>query len=119
LGQSAFKTLAPSLGIRHAEIFKEVYENVFKSDPNVYINYYWLEGANNLSRPIDELLLDKNGWEADKVLFVNAWDPWSIIGNGNEEDNSLDGWFGRLSAMGVLGWPVTNPNIRYQPVDVA
>lgn len=28
-------------------------------------------------------------------LLVNAWDPWSMVGNGNAGDNSLDGFFGR------------------------
>ena len=42
-------------------------------------------------------------------LFVNAWDPHSFIGNGNLADESLDGWYGRFTAMAVLGWPGTNP----------
>jgi hypothetical protein len=28
-------------------------------------------------------------------FLVNAWDPNSNIGNGNEADNSLDGYVGR------------------------
>lgn len=28
-------------------------------------------------------------------LLVNAWDPWSMVGNGNAGDNSLDGFYGR------------------------
>lgn len=47
------------------------------------------------------------------TVFVNAWDPWSIIGNGNASDNSLDGYWGRSSNMSVLGWPKTNPYIKY------
>ena len=42
-------------------------------------------------------------------LFVNAWDPHSFVGNGNLADNSLDGWYGRYTAMAVLCWPGTNP----------
>ncbi len=49
----------------------------------------------------------------DETLFVNAWDPWSIIGNGNGRDRSLDGFFGRCTAMALLGWPPTNPYISY------
>jgi hypothetical protein len=37
-----------------------------------------------------------------KTLFVNAWDPWSMAGNGNSKDNSLDGYWGRSSCIGVL-----------------
>jgi len=49
----------------------------------------------------------------DKILFTNAYDPYSIVGNGNNNDNSLDGYFGRISAMSVLCWPYTNPFIKY------
>ena len=45
------------------------------------------------------------------TLFINAWDPWSIIGNGNFDDNSLDGFWGRSSNLSVLGWPMTNPEL--------
>jgi hypothetical protein len=44
-------------------------------------------------------------------LFQNAWDPHSIAGNGNTSDNSLDGFFGRSSAISVLTFPITNPFI--------
>ena len=29
--------------------------------------------------------------ELSKTMFVNAWDPWSMVGNGNNKDNSLAG----------------------------
>ena len=51
-----------------------------------------------------------------KTLFVNAWDMLSIVGNGNEGDASLDGCFGRSTAMGLLCWPVTNPHLTYMAV---
>ena len=28
--------------------------------------------------------------DLEKTLFVNAWDPWSMAGNGNARDNSCD-----------------------------
>eukprot|EP00440_Ansanella_granifera_P002523 gb/GFBE01002743.1/.p1 GENE.gb/GFBE01002743.1/~~gb/GFBE01002743.1/.p1 ORF type:complete len:334 (+),score=57.50 gb/GFBE01002743.1/:1-1002(+) len=49
-------------------------------------------------------------------LLVNAWDPWSMVGNGNKADNSLDGFFGRCTAMAVLCWPKTNPHIKWETV---
>jgi hypothetical protein len=52
------------------------------------------------------------------TLYVNAWDPWAIIGNGNKNDKSLDGYFGRCSNMSVLGWSVTNPYIQYEYVNM-
>lgn len=53
---------------------------------------------------------------AEDILYVNAWDPWSMIGNGNDRDNSLDGNWGRCSNMAVLGWSETNPYIKYRAV---
>jgi len=43
-----------------------------------------------------------------EILFVNAWDPWSLPGNGNFRDQSLDGYVGRRSAISCLCWPQTN-----------
>ncbi len=41
-------------------------------------------------------------------LYVNAWDCWSIVGNGNAMDNSLDGRVGSISTAAVSSWPLTN-----------
>lgn len=51
--------------------------------------------------------------EMGKTLYINAWDSWSMVGNGNEEDNSLDGFWGRSSALSALCWPLSNPYINY------
>ena len=52
------------------------------------------------------------------TLYQNAWDPHSIVGNGNTGDRSLDGYFGRSTAMGVLCFPSTNPYITIESIDV-
>ena len=52
----------------------------------------------------------------NRTLFINAWDPWSLVGNGNEYDYSVDGMYGRQSALSLLCWPVTNPHIEYKKV---
>lgn len=51
--------------------------------------------------------------DLENTVYVNAWDPWSLIGNGNEMDNSLDGAWGRSSNMSVLGWLQTNPAMKF------
>ena len=61
----------------------------------------------------DILVTDK---DVEHTLYVNAWDPWSLIGNGNGRDSSLDGYWGRCSNMAVLGWSHTNPFINYRSV---
>jgi hypothetical protein len=55
-------------------------------------------------------------YEASTTLFVNAWDPWSIVGNGNSSDNSLDGYMGRVSMMALLCWPMTNSHMVYTAI---
>lgn len=54
----------------------------------------------------------------ERTLFINAWDPWSLVGNGNELDWSVDGMYGRQSALALLCWPVTNPHIRYKKIEL-
>jgi hypothetical protein len=54
--------------------------------------------------------------DMEHTLYVNAWDPWSLIGNGNNGDGSLDGYWGGCSNMAVLGWSLTNPLINYRAV---
>lgn len=61
-------------------------------------------------------VLDDPSEDVANTLYVNAWDPWSLVGNGNAGDRSLDGAWGSCSNMGVLCWPVTNPHVRYEEV---
>jgi hypothetical protein len=57
-------------------------------------------------------ILDDPEEDYKTTLYVNAWDPWSLIGNGNNRDRSLDGSWGRCSNMSVLGWYLTNPHMK-------
>jgi hypothetical protein len=40
-----------------------------------------------------------------------------MLGNGNYSDGSTDGLFGRKTAIAVIGWPVTNPDIKFEEID--
>jgi len=64
---------------------------------------------------IPDILYSKDE-DVDNTLYVNAWDPWSLIGNGNSRDRSLDGYWGRYSNMAVLGWSITNPQLTFVAV---
>ena len=55
--------------------------------------------------------------DVNDILYINAWDPWSLIGNGNNSDKSLDGFFGRSSNLAILGWYITNPYMKFYSVD--
>jgi len=46
------------------------------------------------------------------ALFVNAWDPHCIVGNGNSKDDSLDGYIGRNTGMATKSFPPTNPHTK-------
>lgn len=50
--------------------------------------------------------------DPEKTLFVNAWDPWSMPGNGNWYDASLDGYIGRRTMIALLSWPLTNEHMN-------
>lgn len=58
------------------------------------------------------------GDRLEEAVLVNAWDSWSLIGNGNFADRSLDGFVGRATALAVLGWPVTNPWLKDNVIPV-
>lgn len=53
-----------------------------------------------------------SSFDIRKCLFVNAWDPWSMAGNGNGMDKSLDGFIGRRSMIALLCWPLTNTHLQ-------
>ena len=56
--------------------------------------------------------------ELDNIILTNAWDCWTMPGNGNDWDHSLDGYWGRASCIAFLGWPKSNPHMTYRYVDV-
>ena len=58
-------------------------------------------------------ILNRPQLELDQYVYVNAWDAHSMLGNGNANDESLDGYWGRSSAISLLGWPMSNPYISY------
>ena len=43
-------------------------------------------------------------YQLSDALFVNAWDPHSVVGNGNSNDNSLDGFIGRYTDMAPMSF---------------
>ena len=56
--------------------------------------------------------------EINKTLYVNAWDPLSMVGNGNEMDRSLDGAWGKSTALAPLCWSISNPYMKYQACEL-
>lgn len=54
--------------------------------------------------------------ELARSVFVNAWDCWSMVGNGNYSDRSLDGFWGRHTSMALQCWPMTSPDFHVMAV---
>ncbi len=48
-----------------------------------------------------------------KTFFVNAWDCWSLPGNGNKADGSLDGRLGSRTNIAFAGTTLTNPFMEF------
>ena len=79
-------------------------------DKDPYIQKYMMEkGYLDMGRFPD--ILSNQLFDVDKTLIVNSWDPHSFPGNGNEGDQSLDGWIGRCSGIQFFGSGLTNPYI--------
>jgi O-acetyl-ADP-ribose deacetylase (regulator of RNase III) len=90
--------------------------NTNENDLTIPINFckkYGIKVLNlgpSSNKYIPDVLFTTYTTPAD-TLYINAWDPWSIIGNGNAGDESLDGHWGRNSNMSVLGWSMTNSKL--------
>lgn len=54
-----------------------------------------------------------NSCDISRVLFINAWDMHSILGNGHFSDDSWDGHYGRRTAISILAFPWINPFMQY------
>lgn len=50
------------------------------------------------------------------ILFHNAWDPFSIIGNGNEQDGSFDGQWGRRTLCSFFSMLQLNDKIKFKNI---
>ena len=120
-GLGVFSSYAKALNIDPVAVFKMCFENLFADlakTKKIILNYLDLPTQLKVIKieiPIQELVF-KMKTKNEQTLYVNAWDPFSIIGNGNSKDNSLDGYFGRMTAMSVLGWSMTNPKLRFESV---
>lgn len=135
IGQSAFVSTLSAQGKQEAfAIFQETLAEAFSAHKvdlegmNIVISEYsgnlGRTAAENISAlsgmPIGSILGDIKVQSQNGDLIVNAWDPHSAPGNGNDGDNSFDGQIGR--ATGILltqtNWfnPALNDPEVYQPI---
>ena len=103
------------------DFIKDIFNPIYKEsliDPcashNIKLTgYTTTEKFNQPDNHVPAIFFGLHKDTSERTLYVNAWDPWSIIGNGNSADGSLDGFFGRHSNMSVLGWSMTNPFMTF------
>ena len=115
VGCGAFSTMYP--GNILEEIWLPAFMEIFNQNVSKKLKIYTM-GGESMGNPLTNLhniedigLFPKcvNHIDNKKTLFINAWDCWSVPGNGNGGDNSLDGFVGRVTNIGVLGTSLTNP----------
>lgn len=112
-----------------AEHYTKGFENAFKDEYSNYEIYYMdysprTFGEQSLYRYMKYRKIDyhhlnteiENTEDLEESLFINAWDPWSFVGNGNSSDNSWDGAFGRFTMMSVLAIHKLNKYIKYHDI---
>ena len=107
VGNGAFKP--PNLSYQEFKL--GVHDKVLSNLKTLYPDVKVIEPRNVFS-----MIYTLDQAKLDNLLFVNSWDPHSMLGNGNRIDDSLDGKFGRCSAIAVLGWPGTNLHVRYKQI---
>jgi len=93
---------------------KKFYDNNIKGlVADIAINYEievkWMEDENFFVPTSFKLLTEE---KLNNTLFINAWDPWSFVGNENEIYSSLDSWWGRSSCMAPQCWSGFNKYIN-------
>jgi len=107
-----------------AEEVKEIRKEVIKELESEYKDITIVCDLQNPDFRVPKHLFERHpAWpdsmNNDNTLFINAWDPWSMIGNGNKADFSLDGIWGENSNMAYLGWPLTNFNLENDEAYIA
>ena len=122
VGCGAFSAKYPGPGDILQDIWLPAFTAIFDQNVSKKLTIYTMGGesmGNPLtnSRNIKDIGLfprcvNKIG-NNEKTLYINAWDCWSVPGNGNAGDDSLDGYIGRVSNIGVLGTSLTNPFLNY------
>ena len=103
VGGGAFSPVEPELFKTH--IYDAVLDTLQQEFPSIQL----LEKSVDVFQTIQSMKVR----ERNNTLFINAWDPHSILGNGNAMDQSMDGQYGRRTPMAILGWPATNPYMKY------
>lgn len=104
----AFKSAFKSSGLRDSvDVF-------FMDTPASFDDQLRRAGSKDVGRFPD--CVNQFSDRLDKVLFVNDWNGWSFVGNGNFQDGSLNGVMGRCTTLALSCWPVTNPYLSYAAV---
>ena len=92
------------------DIWFHIFNNIVKQYEGLNIMFMGADVNNyeNLGYFPELLNHSKIKNKLEDTLFINSWDCWSIPGNGNNMDNSLDGYIGRNTQIAINGNSITN-----------
>ncbi len=116
--EESIKYAREKFNLDYVAIMNRIFQHYFR--PPAAINFYSVgETHLPIGGQFDKSLIDmvlqmKDSDELQTTLFVNSATAVGLLGNGNVMDNSSNGMFGRMTAISVLGWAVTNPKIQYE-----
>jgi len=103
---------------------QEIHPNIITPQSYCQSNNIIIEYAFNIvtgedyeeSIPPPKYIFKLHDDELNKILFVNACNPHTILGNYNNFDSTINGFWGRKSNISVLGWGMTNDKIKYMKI---
>jgi len=111
---SGIKNVEKRLGIDVVAIINEVYQLRFANSLIYKIGETHIHGLVDAGSTAMDAIRDcREKQMLELCVFVIPTNPETLLGNGNEANNSVEGIIGRASAISVLGWAITNPSIRY------
>ena len=125
IGDGAFRPKVeypgkPGMTRFREEVVFPAMEEASKSFPGITLEKAIYKTGDPNHFNILESFFNNSKWSKNlnTTLFVNAWDCWSMLGNGNFGDDSADGFWGRTTAISLLGWTGSNSQIKRQPVEI-
>jgi len=104
LSVDLLRSACPTATVLACGLFPDVVTQHVQLDPNT--------GSFSLHHFTNAPQDKRHTYQLSDALFVNAWDPHSVVGNGNFNDRSLDGFIGRYTDMAPMSFYPTNPDIR-------
>ena len=107
-----------TFNVDFVEILQDVFRKYFAGVPSLSVGETHIPATEVSTRgSLPDVIREiKISGKLERTLFVNSASPVALLGNGHQQENSTNGILGRMTAISVLGWSVTNKNIYYELV---